>query len=304
MRLKRKSAVATALSAVLMAALVLLGLTTTSSSLHHPHTRVHTKSVSQVITVSHVSNTDGEGLYLHEDSPTIGSSTYYTMPDGTEFDISCWSPGDDVEGDVVWEYGEDMQTGDSGYAADKFLDTPVTMGQEEAQLSAMGVPQCGDGSTSNDASASSSDDAWVPYCGPSKYVDVITVSRYANGAFTIDLEPNLAARTALDATAATNEEWHAVQDCVSGLYGSLADSIYEQINCHQHLALTPNTDGGFETGSSYGLDSWRPVFPDDLSHWVSTRCGNSLGTDPSGDPVYTGRPDDGVTDEGVPANLS
>jgi hypothetical protein len=91
----------------------------------------------------HVYGTSGQGLYLHPDSPTIASATSEIMPDGTEFDLSCFAPGDNVFGDDIWDYGTDVSTGATGYAADEFIDTPVTIGQEAAQLSALGLPECG-----------------------------------------------------------------------------------------------------------------------------------------------------------------
>lgn len=90
----------------------------------------------------HVYNTAGLGLYLHPDSPTLASATSEIMPDGTEFDVSCYTTGDDVSGDDVWDYGTDVSTGATGYAADYYIDTPVTQGEEAAQLSALGLPAC------------------------------------------------------------------------------------------------------------------------------------------------------------------
>jgi hypothetical protein len=95
------------------------------------------------VAVHHVYNTDGDGLYLHPDSPTIHSQLSDLMPEGGEFDITCWQLGDDVNGDSVWDYGTNPSTGHTGFAADFYLDTPVTQGNESAQLTALGIPQCG-----------------------------------------------------------------------------------------------------------------------------------------------------------------
>src|SRR5438309_1774441 len=94
----------------------------------------------------HVYNTAGEGLWLHPDSAAIDSSVSDLMPDGTEFDITCWSYGDDVLGDAVWDFGTDVATGNAGFATDYYLDTNVTQGHEAEQLSDQGVPECGDSS--------------------------------------------------------------------------------------------------------------------------------------------------------------
>jgi Putative amidase domain len=94
-----------------------------------------------------VYNTAGEGLWLHPDTPSLTSSLSDLMPDGTEFDVSCWANGDNVNGDVVWDYGTNASTGNTGYAADYYLDTPVSVGQEAQQLSALGIPECGSSTT-------------------------------------------------------------------------------------------------------------------------------------------------------------
>ena len=92
----------------------------------------------------HVYGTGGIGLYLHPGAPTLASATSPNlMADGTEFDVSCYAAGDDVLGDTIWDFGTNATTGEAGYAADYYIDTPVTQGQEAAQLAAMGVPACG-----------------------------------------------------------------------------------------------------------------------------------------------------------------
>jgi hypothetical protein len=97
----------------------------------------------------HVYNTYGEGLRLHPSGPGINSPTSITMPDGTTFVITCDVASDDVNGDNIWDYGTDTDTGQTGYAADYYIDTNVTQGQEAAQLAAQGVPTCGQSSASN-----------------------------------------------------------------------------------------------------------------------------------------------------------
>jgi hypothetical protein len=90
--------------------------------------------------------TDGP-WYLHPASPTIHSGTSDLMSTGTNFDISCWQKGDDVSGDAVWDYGTNLATGDQGYVADKGTNTPVTIGSEPAQLTELGIPECGSEAT-------------------------------------------------------------------------------------------------------------------------------------------------------------
>lgn len=116
-----------------------------------------TPAQTTVAAVQHVYATGGEGLYFHPDAPTLDSSYYgYAMPDGTEFDVICWANGDNVLGDSVWEYGTDADTGDSGYAADYYIDTDVTQGDEGAQLAAQGVPQCSSDPSADQDSGQSS----------------------------------------------------------------------------------------------------------------------------------------------------
>lgn len=109
-----------------------------------------------------VYNTDGQGLWLHPDSPTMDSSLSDLMSDGANFDISCWQYGDNVNGDAVWEYGTNEDTGNTGFAADFYLNTPTTQGNEASQLTAIGVPQCGSDSSSSNKAASPQPAASVP----------------------------------------------------------------------------------------------------------------------------------------------
>jgi surface antigen len=111
---------------------------------------------ADVVLAQHVYNTDGLGLYLHPDSPTLDSATSELMPDGTEFDLSCYAVGDDVLGDSAWDYGTDASTGASGYAADYYVDTPVTEGNEASQLDALGLPACGSSTPSGASDSTSS----------------------------------------------------------------------------------------------------------------------------------------------------
>ena len=104
------------------------------------------KAASLSVSVHHIA--DGP-LWLHPSSPTIHSQVSDLMPTGTEFDIQCFSIGDAVEGDVVWDFGTNAATGNTGYAADKYIDTSDTEGNEPAQLSAQGIPECGSSTTTS-----------------------------------------------------------------------------------------------------------------------------------------------------------
>lgn len=98
------------------------------------------KAASYQVAAHHVA--DGP-LWLHPQSPTIHSQVTDLMSTGTEFDIACFALGDNVYGDAVWDYGTNIQTGHQGYAADKYIDTQVTLGREPEQLQAQGIAECG-----------------------------------------------------------------------------------------------------------------------------------------------------------------
>lgn len=124
------------------AVLVVLGMLVGIMGVVAQHTA---SAANNSVFVHHVA--DGP-LWLHPHDATIHSQVTDLMPTGTEFDIQCFSTGDNVSGDVVWDYGTNRTTGHTGYAADKYLDTKDTQGHEPAQLSAQGIPQCGTQATS------------------------------------------------------------------------------------------------------------------------------------------------------------
>lgn len=134
-----------------------------------------------------------------------------------------------------------------------------------------------------------------PYCGPSTYVQQIEVEPWADGHQKIKVYPSAASRTNPDPRAVTNDMWHAVQACVSGLYDTRADTVYDQLECHQHLALLKRyrgeSAGEFYTGPTYDLETWRPTFHSDHVTWGWEECGNKLGTNPPGPIGPAERPD-------------
>lgn len=149
--------------------------------------------------------------------------------------------------------------------------------------------------------------AFSPYCGESRFITEIQVAQWADDQFQIKVYPTSRARYAPDPWEATYDMWSAIQDCVTGLEGELADSIYDQLECHQHGAaladVTTWDPWDYATGDSYDLESWRGTFG--VDSWPLTRCGNTLGTDPAGGPYYTVRPDAGNGDlEGAFDNLA
>ncbi len=138
--------------------------------------------------------------------------------------------------------------------------------------------------------------ATTPYCGASRYVEEIVVEQWADGRLRISVRPTSAARHA-ERREATDAIWTAIGGCVTTLPAlgrDVTDSLHAQLTCHQDLALIPALGGGrgYATGDTYDLESWRPLMrPNSMSTWISTRCGNTLGTDPAGPPARVYRPD-------------
>jgi hypothetical protein len=139
--------------------------------------------------------------------------------------------------------------------------------------------------------------ATAPYCGASQYVEEITVEKWSNGDFRISLRPTSDGRHASDRDAAANVMWQAIRRCLTpsagftDLDGAVGASLRDQLRCHESLALVPALGGGkgYATGDTFDIESWRPTAGE--AHWFSTKCGNTLGTDPAGAPVQTYRPD-------------
>jgi hypothetical protein len=73
----------------------------------------------------------------------------------------------------------------------------------------------------------------------------------------------------------TVEVWHTIQGCVAGLYGDLADSIWQQLDCH--MTFGPLGGGG----AVFEFESWAPPlsFPT-LFTYITSNCLN----DPPGQP--------------------
>ncbi|MCK9877310.1 DUF2599 domain-containing protein [Frankia sp. Ag45/Mut15] len=130
-----------------------------------------------------------------------------------------------------------------------------------------------------------------PYCGASRDVEEIVVESWSSGAFRVSLRPTVASRKA-PRTATTQVLWSAIGACVPGVgTAASAESLHQQLACHQALAQIRSGDG-YATGDTYDLESWRPpMTPNSFPTWISTRCGNTLGTDPAGGPARVYRPD-------------
>lgn len=131
-------------------------------------------------------------------------------------------------------------------------------------------------------------------CGQSEWVQSITLNPAGD---TIILTPTEAARDRSDQVAQDGayllnaaqrdvivSQWHSIQQCVGGLFGDKADSVWQQLECHQKLAFAHNpVDGSWLTGPTFDLELFHPPLP---RNWfnseastvaeVLSKCGNSL----------------------------
>jgi hypothetical protein len=110
-------------------------------------------------------------------------------------------------------------------------------------------------------------------CANSSVLHVWT-EPWSGGQQQIRVIPSTAARIWQLSPAATNNIWHAVQQCVPGLYGSLADSIYMQIKCH---VLGSHYGYPWAGGYSWDFETWRP-YPVGWDVAFATKC--NWGGDP------------------------
>lgn len=135
-------------------------------------------------------------------------------------------------------------------------------------------------------SAAGADVPDVQSCGANAYVESIDVvpKSGTESNFSIVVSPTEKARTngLLQDRNTTVSMWHQIQSCVPGLYGDLADSIWQQLECHQHFAVENFT------GSTYDLETWRyPLSDANYATYIDSRCLNreSLFGPENGDPT-------------------
>ncbi|KZB86274.1 hypothetical protein [Amycolatopsis regifaucium] len=113
-------------------------------------------------------------------------------------------------------------------------------------------------------------------CGVSAYSAGVTVDTETNAPdFRISIAPTDNARWAQvsgHGHEATVHLWHDVQGCIPCLYHGLADSIYQQIECH---VIFGRIDPA--TGSTFDLESWHaPLATPDVANYVETGCLNNV----------------------------
>ncbi|WP_238428546.1 hypothetical protein [Frankia nepalensis] len=122
------------------------------------------------------------------------------------------------------------------------------------------------------------------------------MQRWPSGDFRVSLRPTDDARHTRDRDDATDVMWQAIRRCLTpsagftGLDGPVGESLRDQLRCHEAYALVPALGSAerYATGETFDVESWRPT--PGRSRWYSTKCGNTLGTAPSGQ-SQTFRPD-------------
>lgn len=209
--------------------------------------------------------TGGLGAYPRS-APTYEARTGAAIPEGATIHGSCWLNGSDVTN--PFNYTSSVWVRDAGglYWPEAWLDTGSN-----------GIPV---GLASCDAlDESTATTAWQPNCTPggAYIVGSISVTDTGEGR-RISIMPTATARDAWgvgqgwDSTVAM---WHAIQDCVPGLYDSTADSVWQQLECHQRFATITKPDGSYATGDTYDLETWTDPLdaPNDLNY-VLSRCLN------------------------------
>ncbi|MGE9809705.1 DUF2599 domain-containing protein [Janibacter sp. G1551] len=247
-------------------------------------------SAAHAESIQRISATGGDGLWLHTE-PGLSTDLIAVIPEGEAITVTCFGYADAVSSPIstsnpIWLH---VRTGaGEGWLSDAYVDTSWNTTDD---LVAAGIPSCDSAVSqpSDEAVPSDSSSDWMPYCGPSAYIEEIQVEPWSEGQFKILVTPTGASRYDVNPWGVVEQMWYAIQDCVSGLEGALADSIWDQLECHQHFGAL-----SFATGATYDLESWRGTF--DASDWVSSNCGNELGVEPAGPIGSPISPDAGQSD--------
>lgn len=87
--------------------------------------------------VHHIYRTGQDGVWLHA-SPGLSSQKEVVMPEGSEFDVSCWTESDQVRGNKVWLEG--TYKGKQGAVTDYYIDDHWNTTQD---LTNQGIGECG-----------------------------------------------------------------------------------------------------------------------------------------------------------------
>ena len=245
-------------------------------------------------TTQHVTATGGQGLWLHTD-PGLSTDLIAVVPEGDAMTALCFGYADAVVSPISTVTPSGSTSSPASAKAGSVMRMSTRRWSTVDDLVAVGIPSCDESgsdtveSSAPESTTPQSSSGWMPYCGPSEYLEGIEVEPWAEVQFKIVVYPTAASRTNLDPWHVTEQMWYAIQDCVSDLYGPLADSIWDQLECHQHLALCK-----LATGPTYDLESWHGTFG--VEDWIDSHCGNHLGTEPDGPLGPPIAPDTGQSD--------
>lgn len=215
--------------------------------------------------------TAGLGAYPRSE-PRYEARTGAALPEGSSISARCYSYGETITNN--WDYSSDVwiQSTDGTYWAEAWLETGSNGVPD-------GLPNCSENSSSD---TTDTQPEWQPDCSPdSSYIDGdISVTQEPVG-FKISFAPTDAGRFAWRdgyGWEATVDMWHDIQNCVPNLYDDLADSIFQQLECHQRGGeYTKPFVGGYITGPTYDLESrHEPLTNPDTLTYILTKCGNGL----------------------------
>lgn len=236
----------------------------------------------------HVSGTGSQGLFLRP-TPSASGTPLAVIPEGATLTPDCFIYGQTINTVPIW--WRLNYNGTTGYASSAYDDTRYS---SDAELTAKyGVPRCA--ANQGDAGAPSSTPSSPPStpapstpppsaherdCGYSDgNISSIVTTYQADGTFDVHVSPTESARALGTGERVFGREdivyqmWHAVQHCVPGLYGHLADSIYQQLECHVWFGI--DSASGYGTGPRYDLESWHlPLVHPGFSAYVASHCLN------------------------------
>jgi hypothetical protein len=238
----------------------------------------------------HISGTGSQGLFLRP-TPNASGTPLAVIPEGTTLAPDCFVYGQTINTVPIW--WRLTYEGATGYASSAYDDTRYS---SDAELTAKyGVPRCdvnpnaaGGPSSTTSSPPSAPAPATPPPpsaherdCGYSDgNVRSIVTTYQADGTFNVHVSPTELARAVGTGERIVGREyvvyqmWHAVQHCVPGLYGHLADSIYQQLQCHVWLGIDSASRVG--TGPTYDLESWHlPLVDPGLKTYAASHCLNN-----------------------------
>lgn len=170
------------------------------------------------------------------------------LADGTMVTFVCEQQGQAVfNGDKHIDVWAKISTG--GWLPTAFINTKVDGWTP-------GVPKCNQPSKPAPAPQNTPSSPKVVNCGGNnEYIVRIDTKPWSGRDYQIIVTPKDSARANPGNRDVVVSMWHQVQACVPGLYGSLADAIWQQLECHQLL----NWIGG---GPTWDLESWRTPLKD------------------------------------------